>query len=104
MAIRSGWNANRPRYNTTARGYGTAHQAERKRRLALYGPDDPCGACGRPLGPNRRLWHLPHSADRTHYLSGFWCAPCNVKEGAQRGARIANRRRGVPALATRYVW
>lgn len=80
------WNSNRGRSTSTAaRGYGTAHRRERQRRLPLYSSADPCGACGRPLGPDRRLWHLPHSDDRTHYLPGFWCAPCNLTDGARRG-------------------
>lgn len=73
--------------------YGPEHQAERKRRLAVVKPGDPCGYCRRPLGPDTRQWHLPHNAAGTGYLPGMWCAPCNRSEGAQRGARIANARR-----------
>lgn len=98
------WSSSRPKTNTTERGYGSAHQAERKRRLPRYTEHDPCGRCGRPLGPDRRRWHLPHSEDRTHYLPGFWCAPCNWQDGAQRGARIANRRRGQARHVTPLRW
>lgn len=73
--------------NRQARGYGRAHDLERARRLRHTRATDPCGNCGRPLGPDTTRWHLPHTPDRTGYLPGMWCAPCNVKDGARRGAR-----------------
>lgn len=77
------WANNRPPANT--RGYGPEHQAERRRRLPLYTPDDACGWCHLPLGENRREWHLPHNRTRTGYLPGFWHGRCNRSEGAQAG-------------------
>ncbi|HEX8509732.1 MAG TPA: hypothetical protein VF635_09600, partial [Propionibacteriaceae bacterium] len=59
------WRSGRTKRSTTASGYGAAHQAERKRRLPLYTATDPCGYCGRPLGQDRRQWHLPHNEQRT---------------------------------------
>lgn len=84
------WSSNRPKASSTARGYGTAHQAERKRRLKQHDEHSPCGRCGRPLGPDRRRWHLPHNADRSGYEPGFWCAPCNLGDGAKRGSQRGN--------------
>lgn len=71
--------------NTTAAGYGYAHQQERTRRLRVTSPHDPCGYCGHPLGENQRLWALPHNAQRTAYLPGFWHKRCNDLDGAKRG-------------------
>ena len=86
-----------PAKNTTAAGYGHAHQQERKRRLTFIHPGDPCGYCGRPLPTDTRLWALPHNAQRTGYLPGMWHKRCNDRDGASRGARVVNaRRRGRP--------
>lgn len=71
--------------NTTAAGYGHSHQQERKRRLTITTERDLCGYCHRPLGPNTRLWALPHNATRTGYLPGFWHKRCNDIDGAKRG-------------------
>jgi hypothetical protein len=82
--------------NTTARGYGAAHQAERERRLARYKPGDICAHGGEPLmWPReiaRRWLDLPHNATRTGYLPGLSCRFHNRQEGAQRG----NRQRAKP--------
>jgi hypothetical protein len=85
----------------------TEHQAIKAARRATAGPHTPCtcpgrgkggckhhdGPCGKPLGPDVRLWHVPHNADRTGYLPGIWCAPCNRSEAASRAARLVNARR-----------
>lgn len=73
--------------------YGAQHQAERKRRLPLFTEHDPCGYCGRPLGPNRTRWHLPHNTDGITLAPGFWHAACNLREAAIRGARKTNAQR-----------
>ena len=86
------WDRTRPKASSTARGYGAAHQAERKRRVAQHTPSDPCTYCGRPLGSNKSRWHLPHKTDRSGYLPGLSCAPCNWLEGAKRGSAIGNAR------------
>lgn len=93
------WEGQRSKRKTSSRGYGAEHQAERKRRLPHYTEHDPCGNCGQPLGPNRKLWHLPHNDQRTGYLPGFWCAACNVKDGARRG-----RARQSQGRVTELVW
>lgn len=87
--------------NTTARGYGAPHAAERKRRLPLYTEHDPCGYCGRPLGPNRTAWHLPHNTTRTGYLPGFWHARCNIREAAIRGNQRQAARRTIRRAQSR---
>lgn len=92
------WSRSRQQAPTTARGYGSAHQAERKRRLPHYTEHSPCGRCGRPLGPDRKLWHLPHNAARTGYEPGFWCAPCNWADGAKRGSIRANAKQKAKRL------
>jgi hypothetical protein len=81
--------------NSKGRGtkYDGKHQAERKRRLAHVHPGDPCGYCGQPLPADTKQWHLPHNAAGTSYLPGMWHAACNLREAAQRAARITNARR-----------
>lgn len=82
-----------PPRNTTAAGYGWRHMQERRRRLAVTTDHDPCGYCGKPLGPNRSLWALPHKADRTGYEPGFWHKRCNDLDGAKRGNQRQRARR-----------
>ena len=90
--------------NTTAAGYGSAHMRERRRRLPLTSPTDPCAHCGAPLGPERlpgdrvSRWHLPHNPTRTGYLPGMAHARCNITDGAREG----NRRQR--ATRTRRDW
>lgn len=87
-----------------AKDYASAeHRQERARRVAMATPSTPCGYCGRPLGPARKDWHLPHLPDRSGYAPGLWCAPCNRKEAARRGALIANTRRKRTRVTT-YRW
>lgn len=81
---------------TTQRGYGSAHQAERERRLRLYRPGDMCAHCGQPilwwpLPAARRMIDLPHTPDRSGYLPGLAHRSCNRADGA----RTANRLRGL---------
>lgn len=104
------WNG-RPRSDADRardRDYNSAeHKTTRAARRATAGPLTPCtcpgqgkggckhhtGPCGKPLGPNPTLWHLPHTADRTGYMPGLWCAPCNRSEAATRAAILVNARR-----------
>ena len=88
--------------------YGTDHQAERRRLAALHQPWHPCTICRRPLGPMGPQLHLDHTPDGRAYR-GFAHAACNVRDGAQRGARIANGRRNratvkKPAKVRRLTW
>lgn len=73
--------------NTTARGYGSAHQKLRAKLLPhAYGK--PCTRCGKPMLQGQAL-HFDHTDDRTGYL-GFAHADCNRKAGARKGAQAAN--------------
>lgn len=73
--------------------YGAEHQAERRQRLTYVKPGDPCSHCGLPLPSDTSTWHLPHTPDGRGYMPGMQHGSCNVREGAQRGARIVNARR-----------
>lgn len=81
---------------TEQRGYGTAHRAERDRRLARWKPGDPCARCGRPMYGPPALIDLGHTADRTAY-TGLEHRSCNRGEGARRGNRMRRRTRAWPA-------
>jgi hypothetical protein len=90
------WSNSRPRSGE----YGHAHATEAQRRKAILTEADACGYCGRPLGPRQMidprtgrrigLWHLPHSADRSHYLPGMWHKRCNEREAAVRARARQN--------------
>jgi hypothetical protein len=77
---------------TTQRGYGGEHQRERKRRLAMWRPGDPCVRCGQPIwavsitlagGSVMSLVDLGHSTDRSGYV-GLEHRRCNRGDGARR--------------------
>lgn len=97
MTAASGWSRKRtdtPAARARAADYNSAeHRAERKARVAASTPATPCTYCRRPLGENRREWHLPHNPARTGYEPGLAHGVCNRREAATRGARIANARR-----------
>lgn len=86
-----------PRVSGSAaqRGYGPAHQAERKRRLAAYRPGDLCAMGGEPLPYPRAIAHdwldLPHDHINGGYLPGLSCRAHNRADGAQRGNRMWQR-------------
>lgn len=67
--------ARNARANTTARGYGSQHQAERARLLTLWQPGDACVLCTRPMNSSRGL-DLAHNEDRTGY-KGLAHGACN---------------------------
>ena len=72
--------------STTARGYGTRHQALRRRWGALLARTPggiPCARCGDPVVPSDR-WELDHDdEDRTRYLGiSHWL--CNRKAGGDK--------------------
>jgi len=83
--------------STSQRGYGTAHQRERRRWKPTV--DAGLAYCAQPtcLHPNRWIapgtpWVLGHTDDRTGYL-GPVHALCNQRDGARRGARVSNATR-----------
>jgi hypothetical protein len=74
----------RPKQSSTARGYGAAHQRERKRWAIIVNRGEAtCCLCGKPITPGTK-WHLDHTPDRTAYR-GVACATCNIRDGAKRG-------------------
>ena len=78
---------------TQQRGYGSAHQAERERRIMLYRPGDICAHGGEallwwPREVARRYLDLPHTADRSGYLPGLSCRRHNRADGARRGNQM----------------
>lgn len=80
--------------STTQRGYGTAHQATRKRwaRRLKQGPI-PCARCGKPIH-HGDPWDLGHTDDRT-----TWTGPehvhCNRSAGGRNGAIKTNQQRNI---------
>jgi hypothetical protein len=81
--------------NTTARGYGSAHQRERRRwarelkRLGVL----PCARCGGDIYDGQPF-DLGHTDDRTTY-TGPEHVRCNRADGG--------RRRHKPAMPRRWV-
>ena len=80
------------RGTTTARGYGTEHQALRAQALAAYHPADPCRRCTLPLGPDPDALDLGHPTDGfTGYALEH--ADCNRGRGRGEGSRRVSARR-----------
>lgn len=86
---------------TTARGYGSQHQALRRQLLARWRPGDPCARCGQPMmyrwlctSDGRRVSaiDLGHTDDRRGY-TGLEHRACNRRDG-QRKTTAVNRMRG----------
>jgi hypothetical protein len=69
--------------------YGPEHDAERKRRVAVYRIGDSCAIGGEPLTVAPRWLDLAHDHVNGGYL-GLACWAHNRGEGAARG----NRQRG----------
>jgi hypothetical protein len=81
------------RRSTTARGYGSAHQALRKKVAALVASGNAvCWRCGRPILPWMQ-WDLGHDDfDRSIYR-GPEHQRCNRSSAASRGNRMRGKRR-----------
>lgn len=80
--------------STTARGYGRAHQAERKRWAVLVDRNGViCWRCKLPIAPGTPfdLGHDDH--DRTKH-KGPEHRACNRAAGARKGNRSRGRKRG----------
>ena len=87
---------------TAQRGYGTAHQAERKRRLKLYRPGDLCAHCQQamtywPLSVAKQYIDLPHAPGKNGYLAGLAHRKCNRRDGQRMTTAILAAKRGTPA-------
>lgn len=84
----------RPRvHGTSARGYGTAHQEQRRRwQPKVDAGIVNCARCGQPIEPGRP-WDLGHTDDRR-----TWTGPehrtCNRRAGGTNGAAVTNASRG----------
>jgi hypothetical protein len=77
----------RPKASTTARGYGSPHQAERRRWAPVVESGAAvCVRCGFPIAPGTR-WHLDHDDDKIHYR-GPAHARCNLIAAARRGNEL----------------
>lgn len=80
----SPWTAKR---GTTPRGYGSDHQALRKRWLEVVKRGGvPCAICFDEIEQGD-AWHLDHTEDRSGYR-GPAHADCNLSDGARRGNRV----------------
>jgi hypothetical protein len=87
-----------------ARGYGTAHQREKRRLNPIIERDGAMCCARRCLMPSREIppgtksheWDLGHSLDRTR-----WTGPehprCNRSEGATRGNQARGKAKATPS-------
>jgi hypothetical protein len=78
--------------NTTDRGYGTPHQAERARWApTVEAGQATCARCHEPIAPTEP-WDLGHTDDRQ-----TWHGPehraCNRSAGGRNGATVTNTKR-----------
>ena len=88
----------KPRSNgsATARGYGVAHQAARRRWAPMVERGEVlCGRCGRSIDPGTP-WDLSHPKDDKGLPPEPWHASCNR---AYASAVTGPRRRRSPAVA-----
>jgi hypothetical protein len=84
----------RPQGSTTARGYGSVHQAERKRwEPVVEAGYAVCVRCRLPILPGSR-WHLDHRDDKLGYL-GVSHAGCNLRAAGKRGNLLLRARRAL---------
>jgi hypothetical protein len=83
MAARVRW-----RGSTTARGYGSPHQGERRRRAVRYRPGDICAIGGERMFLPVAYLDLAHDHVNGGYLPGLACRRHNRGEGASRGNRM----------------
>jgi len=78
--------------STSARGYGTAHQALRRRWAPIVAAGEQvCAKCDKPIEPDSK-WDLGHNDDRTGY-TGPEHATCNRSAGGRNGALTVNMTR-----------
>lgn len=76
--------------STTRRGYGTEHQAERRRWTPLVNAGQiRCARCGQPIIPGTP-WDLGHNDTRT-----TWTGPEHARCNRAAGARKGNRKRRI---------
>ena len=91
--------------STTERGYGTAHQAARRRwAKVIAGGRGFCARCGKPIAPGDP-WDLGHDDSvpgKRAYL-GPECVDCNRSAGAKKGNAMRRARRAIGEV-TRLRW
>jgi hypothetical protein len=85
------------RGNTTARGYGAAHQRKREQLLAAFQPGQPCARCGQPIASadDADLGH--DDSDRSQYR-GLEHKRCNRATSGR--SRRGNQSAARPPIAT----
>lgn len=93
---------------TSERGYGSDHQATRRRLLAAWKPGQPCARCGQPIlyrwtitpnGQRVSAIDLGHTDDRRAY-TGLEHRSCNRRDGQAKTTAILRARGITPAQAT----
>lgn len=89
----------RARGNTTAAGYGHAHQQQRQRLLDRHVDGTRCPLCGKPMYRSQRL-HLDHTDPRALNAASegdrLTHGSCNERRGARLGNRLRKGRRPLP--------
>jgi hypothetical protein len=90
--------------STSARGYGSLHQAERRRwEPVVQSGAAECVRCGLPIVPGTR-WHLDHRDDKLGYL-GPAHAMCNLRAAAKRGNQLMRAKHAqAPVRVTSREW
>jgi hypothetical protein len=84
--------------STVARGYGTTHQAERKRwGLVVDAGHAVCCRCHLPIAPGASF-HLDHRDDKLGYL-GVSHPGCNLRAAARRGNLIMRAKKALDGKA-----
>jgi 5-methylcytosine-specific restriction endonuclease McrA len=93
---RQDWQRWARRGNTTQRGIGWAHQADKRRLIALHKDGDLCWRCGQPMYKWQAL-DRDHILDRAHGGAEgpavLAHAACNRSAGASAGNRERSRGR-----------
>lgn len=101
------------RGNTTQRGYGTRHQAVRRRLIFNLIDGTPCPGCGQPMFRDPRRNHdgrpleADHEADLKHHGPGdanrLLCSTCNRSRGAGHDERLPMSRGGSATTPGRVI-
>jgi hypothetical protein len=73
--------ARNTRSNTTTRGYGSRHQALRRKLLDQFQPGQPCARCGKPIWTktDAQLGHDDHDRSRYNGLEHIACNEATTK-------------------------
>lgn len=81
--------------NTTARGYGHAHQVKRAeyQKVVDAGAGE-CWRCSTAIKPGDE-WQLGHDDDDRSKYRGIECVDCNESTGGRKGAAVTNAKRAM---------